>query len=538
LGAVETSDNPAAAAQLGAGWTRLQFLWSDIQPNDSGQWNDAKLEALVNSEIAAGRQVVGLVVNTPPWARQDGGRAGVPSGMELPASDPNNVWAAFLRRLVTKYAGRVNHWIIWNEPDIWDAKYGGQTWGGTVEEFLQFQRVAYTVTKAANPNAMVHLAGFTYWWDVNYGRAPFFKRFLDALVRDPNAASNNYFFDVATVHQYFQTDTIYDLTLWHHTLMREHGFDKPVWLVETNAAPSLDPAWLAPDSKFRITLDEQGAFIIQMFAMSIAAGAERIAVYKLADTPGDKAANPEPFGLIRMDGSQRPAFRAFQLAANYLAGYRSATLDRRDQVAQVTVDRGGQTTTVVWSRVGPPQSVTLKARAPRALIVDTRNGATRTQEAAGGQYTFDVPGATCSHPAGDGCLIGGWPMLVIEGSGGSAPPISPPLPQATLAPAAQPATRLITQTATSTPTVKPSATATPTASPTATSTATPTATPTSTSSPTATATTVPTRSPTLTPTPNLAVNAPRFDARAGLVVVGVLLALFVGWRLCSRPPHH
>src|SRR5512136_2935267 len=45
LGAVETSDQPASAAQLGAGWTRLRFVWSDIQPNDSGQWNDAALEA-------------------------------------------------------------------------------------------------------------------------------------------------------------------------------------------------------------------------------------------------------------------------------------------------------------------------------------------------------------------------------------------------------------------------------------------------------------------------------------------------------------
>jgi len=42
-------------------------------------------------------------------------------------------------------------------------------------------------------------------------------------------------------------------------------------------------AWLAPDSRFRITLDEQGAFILQAFAMGIAAGAERIAVYNWAD---------------------------------------------------------------------------------------------------------------------------------------------------------------------------------------------------------------------------------------------------------------
>ena len=53
----------------------------------------------------------------------------------------------------------------------------GQTWGGSVDEFLQFQRIAYTVAKSANPNAVIHLAGFTYWWDVNYNRVPFFQAF-------------------------------------------------------------------------------------------------------------------------------------------------------------------------------------------------------------------------------------------------------------------------------------------------------------------------------------------------------------------------
>ncbi len=539
FGAVDASDNPAAAAQLGVGWTRLRFVWSDIQPNDSGQWNDASLEAQVNSEIAAGREVAGLIVNTPPWARKDGNKAGVPGGMELPASDANNLWATFLRRLVAQYAGRVNHWIIWNEPDIWDGQYSGQTWGGSVDEFLQFQRLAYTVAKSANPNAVIHLAGFTYWWDVNYNRTPFFKRFLDALRNDPNAAANNYYFDVATVHQYFRTDVVYDLTLWHHTLMRAYGFDKPLWLVETNAAPSLDPAWLVPESQFKITLDEQGAFIVQVFAVGIAAGAERIAVYKLADTPGDKAANPEPFGLVRMDGSQRPAFKAFQVAATYLAGFRSATLDRRDEVAQVTVDRGDQTTTVLWSRVPSPQKVTLGARAGSALVVDTRTGSARTQGASGGAYTINLPGSTCTQPVGGACPVGGWPVLVVEqGSGGVGQPVpQTPRPSATLSALAPgrsvgasqtvvAATPRPTSTAMSTPTPSPTQAPTDTPTPTAAPTRTPTLTPTATSTPSTT--------PTLTPTPNLAASSPEFDPRSGVVLLGVCVIFLAASRLWPR----
>jgi hypothetical protein len=272
-------------------------------------------------------------------------------------------------------------------------------------------------------------------------------------------------------------------------MMRAYGFDKPVWLVETNAAPSLDPTWLAPDSQFRITLDEQGAFIVQAFAVGIAAGAERIAIYKLADTPGDKAANPEPFGLVRLDGSQRPAFKAFRIAVMYLSEYRSATLDRRDQVAQVTVDRGGQTTTVLWSRVPSPQKVTLGARAGSALIVDTRTGAARTQGASNGAYTLDLAGSICTQPVSGACLIGGWPVLVVEqGRGGSAPSqsASQPVPQAThssatgttpvpaggagasqtVATETRIPTAPATPTPTSSPTLTPTSTPTPTALPT------------------------------------------------------------------------
>jgi hypothetical protein len=543
FGVVDAFDNPAEASQLGAGWTRIRFQWSAIQPNDAGQWNDAALEALVNSEIAAGREVVGLVVNTPPWALKSDDNAGVPAGMELPLDNPENLWAALTRRLVTKYAGRVNHWIIWNEPDIWDSKYPGQTWGGSADEFLQLERIAYLVAKSANPNAVIHLAGLTFWWDAQAKRTPFFQRFLDALRNDPNAAANDYYFDVVTSHQYFRPDTVYDLTLWHHTMMRAYGFDKPVWLVETNAAPSLDPTWLAPGSQFQITLEEQAAFVVQAFAMGLAGGAERIAVYKMADTPGDKTANPEPFGLVRMDGSRRPAFAAFQVVATHLAGFRSATLDRRDQVAQVTVDRGTQTTTVLWSRVPSPQRVTLGARAGSALVVNTQTGAARTQGAPGGQYTLDLPGAVCTQPADGGCLIGGWPILVVEQGGGGAAPsqsVSQPTsysvtlsisPSVALSTGQSVAQSLVYSTTRVVGQVVAVATVTPTETPTATLTPTPlpTQTPTATSTPTVT----PSVTPTLTPTPNAAVSSPEFDARSGIAIGGIVVVFLAAF--AARP---
>jgi hypothetical protein len=544
FGAIDTFDNPAAATQLGAGWTRVRFPWADMQPNDSGQWNTSFFtDEQLNRELAAGREVVGLIVNTPPWALEDGNVPGVPSGLTLPDDDPNNLWAAFVRKIVGQYAGRINHWVIWNEPDVWEPSYPGRTWGGNEKDFFQLLRVAYNVIKQTNPNATVHLSAFTYYWDTNYGRTPFFTRLLDEMVKDRAAAEHNYYFDVASANLYFRTDTIYDLTAWHHQQMREHGFDKPLWLTETNAAPSTDPAWPVANPTFPITLDEQAHFIIQSMAMALAGGANRVAIYKMADVPADQAANPEPFGLVREDGSRRPAFSAFQVGSSYLAGFTEASLtERTDRHTIVTVKRGDSGwTTAAWTRQPSPVKISVAAHTDRATLIDW-NGRKQTISARDGKYEIEIAGATCT----GGCIIGGAPRLIVEGSIGSAKidaPSGSSAKPATIVPSAISetisapvvestsitTTPVMTSTATPRPTRTPTATATATATltPTLTSTATSTATrrPTSTATATSTATETPTATvaPTIQPTPTIApVATPETGGLPPLVIVGGL----------------
>jgi hypothetical protein len=542
FGVIDTFDNPQAATQLGAGWTRVRFPWADMQPNDSGQWNTSFFtDEQLNRELAAGREVVGLIVNTPPWALQDSNVPGVPSGLYLREDDPNNLWATFVRRLVSQYAGRINHWIIWNEPDIWEPSYPGRTWGSDEKDFLQLLRIAYNVIKQINPNAVVHLSAFTYFWDTNYGRTPFFKRLLDEMQKDRAAAEHNYYFDVASANLYFRPDNVYDLIAWHHQQMREHGFDKPIWLTETNAAPSTDPAWPVPNPTFSITLDEQAHFIIQSMAMALAAGASRVAIYKMADVPADRAANPEPFGLVREDGSRRPAFSAFQVGSNYLAGFTDASLvERNDLYTAVAVKRGeAGWTTVAWTRQPSPQKISVPAHTNQATLVDW-NGSRQTVTAHDGKYEIEIAGATCT----GGCIIGGAPRLIVEGSIGTAKIDAPSNPAAhvaqataTIAAPASAGTIAATEVATITATRRPTRTPTPTASFTATTTATAMATATATPRPTATATATATTMPSPT-TPATATATPEAPAAeignmpplliiGGLGIAVVVIALYV-----------
>ena len=78
-------------------------------------------------------------------------------------------------------------------------------------------------------------------------------------------------------------------------------------------------------------------------------------IFKLQDTDSDRLANPEPFGLVRLDGSRRPAFETYRIAAQYLAGAHNAVRERWNEVGQIRLDQGDFTTTMLFARLPLPQ---------------------------------------------------------------------------------------------------------------------------------------------------------------------------------------
>lgn len=452
FGVIESPENPQAAAELGVGWTRITFQWAEVQAGGPGTWTPKIDDAQLDAEIAAGREVVGLLIGIPDWARDENL---LPQGLRLPPADPENTWATFVREAVGRYNGRIHHWVIWNEPDI-AATEIAHTWDGSVTDFAQLQRTAYLVAKEVDPTITIHLAAFTYWADVYAGTEQTMARLLDELLADPAAAQHNAYFDVATAHLYFQPNQIYDLLTLFQDIMRRRGLAQPIWLVETNAPPVDDPAWPVGDHHLYVTQAEQAAFMPQALAAALAAGAERIAVYKLQDTDTDRAANPEPFGLLRQNGEQRPAFTTYQVAIQHLAQAQHVERLRWDGVGQFRLDQPDRTTMVLFNRLFFSQEAAVAAVAPTALLVD-QWGTAQPITATHGVYTVTLPAAPCSQPIGDYCMIGGPTFYLVQANNGGAPP-DLPVPTATPTP-------MPTPTASLTPT--PTATAPPTASATA-----------------------------------------------------------------------
>ncbi len=459
FGVVEAYTAPNSARELGTAWTRVRFQWAETQAGGPGTWTPQISDEQIESELAAGRLVVGLLIGIPEWARDD---AQLPRGLWLSHDDPENTWGAFVQQVVGQYAGRIDHWVIWNEPDI-EATAVAHTWDGTVDDFYQLQHVAYLAAKEANPESTIHLSAFTYWADVYADQEQYMARLLDRILADPQAAAHNYYFDIATAHLYFQPDQIYDLLLLFQEIMKERGIDKPIWLVETNAPPHDDPAWPVTEHTLSVMQDEQAAFMPQALVSALAAGAERIAVYKMMDTPDDRQANPEPFGLLRMDGSRRPAFRALQVAMQNLTGTRQVSRERWDAVGQFNVQQQDRETTILFARLADAQQVEIKAIAEQARLVDLR-GTERLVEAEDGRYVIDLPPALCIQTIGDYCMIGGSTFYLIQALDGGEPPegAAPILPQPTITPTPI-ASATIPATATSTITpMPPSPTKTPT----------------------------------------------------------------------------
>ena len=265
------------------------------------------------------------------------------------------------------YRGKIDSWIIWNEPDITpeapNAAYF--LWAGTPADYYQLLKVAYAQRPGGRPRGADRAAPVTYWTDIHLGREQWFGRFLDAVAADPTARQHGQYFDVCALNLYTSPQSLYTVPNLYHQLMRERGFDKPIWVTETNVVPHDDPvnagSPLATRAQRRASLAEQADFVVQALAMGLAAGVQRVAVYRMKDGDGDVV---DGQALLREDLSPRPAYGAFQVAAQYFSRFEAARLFAPGDLRQVVFDSRARRVSVLWA-AGPQPLTRAGARRGR-----------------------------------------------------------------------------------------------------------------------------------------------------------------------------
>jgi hypothetical protein len=412
FGVIEGMWLPDDACALGVGWERIIFDWAQHQPTSPDDWHTLNVDdRWLAAARACGREVIAVVKSTPAWATDGLAGAGVPRGLHLPLDDPGNVWANFMRRAAEYYAPRgVRRFIIWNEPDI-DRETYGYEFEGDLEDYFQLLKVAALAAKQGNPAALIHLAGTTYWHDVNVGRRLYIDRLLERIHADPDAAQHDHYFDALTLHIYFRVETVYDIVRAMRNVLEAHGLGhKHVWIVETNASPNLDPQWRVSRPVWQIDLAQQASYLVQAAALGLAAGADHIGVYKLFDwnlPPG-----AESFGLVRADQSRRPAFDAWRTVIQHFQGVDRAAAAANARAAAVYLKRrDGASIAVGWARTAEPVVLDVPISGGSALILNEYGGIIRVNPSDAG-YHLLLPGAACN-PA-DGCPVGGRTALLIH----------------------------------------------------------------------------------------------------------------------------
>ena len=394
----EVSDGNARAADLGLSWTRELFYWSSLNaPGDVG--NIQYTSRYYQTPLS----VVGLIEFTPAYA---GGGNGLqpPRGIRLPWNDPGNHFGQFARRLAQNMAGTVDQWIIWNEPDICQPTMHGYSWAGTPEDYYYFLKTGYLAIKAGNPRATVIFASLGIVdgpCHTDGTDTTFFNRWLAEARRD-NAAAGNWYFDAISLDIHKEPERVYEIIRLYQSLMTKYGFAKPVWLMETSVPVAGDGSAVGQD--FAVDKGNQQSYLIQAYANALAAGAERIAVYKMAYFPPDD-----------------PAYRTLKVAFKYLAGVTSGsktpevTGASHTGVVRIALDGPGFRTTVVYNRSQTRRQVQVPANAAYAFLAD-KYGSERLIYPEKGVYTLDLEGATGIYYSqwGTFTFVGGSPLMLRE----------------------------------------------------------------------------------------------------------------------------
>ncbi|MCX7599023.1 MAG: hypothetical protein N2512_09185 [Armatimonadetes bacterium] len=258
----------AVGRKLGIQWARchdmMQWTWWDrVQPNSRDEWvwyDDA--QRIVDE---AGMETSGEFLWVPPWAQKVGPDAPGDRRAYPPASLDD--FSRYVYETVSHYQASIKHWEVWNEPHFHGF------WAGTPEEYAELLKAAYRAAKQADPDCVVLGGG-----GVNPRAMAWIEQFFQAVGDDRCM-------DGFTYH-YLEPDYGPHVMPRLKELLRRHGVTGPLWNSEENV-PSTSffdqcrATHAEPEARYHF---RNACFeLVRCYMENIAAGAERIFYYELAD---------------------------------------------------------------------------------------------------------------------------------------------------------------------------------------------------------------------------------------------------------------
>ena len=256
--------------------------WSGIEPS-KGTWDFRGVDELLSNAQRNGIEVSGLLYYSPRWL-----------GTErhvLPSANLAD-WSRYVRAVVGHTQGRVSHFEIWNEPN--SPAFAAN---GSPSRYAALVRKTHEAAKAVNPEVQLGLGVADY--DVNY-----LERTIAA------GAAGKY--DFIAVHPYSMLATL----LEGHEAMFMNMVPNLRRMLKAQDPGNADvPIWMTEIGAKAGTFGEatQAQLALKAYVLAIAQGVERIHWYEAVD--GESS-----YGLLRSDGSPRPAYLGLQRLIQQLGG--------------------------------------------------------------------------------------------------------------------------------------------------------------------------------------------------------------------------
>lgn len=289
---VQLDADMAKIVETGAKWLRFDVAAVNHEQTQ-GNTNWAGVDRIMNSADAHNLKVLGACTTLPTWVRP----AGTPWNYGPTTAAQRSAFADFCTRGAQRYVGRMDAWELWNEPNL------DQFWSPTpsASNYKLLIEATYGSVKAASGVPVI--AGGTGW----AGGTPD----IDSVVWYQNlyAAGGKPFFDAATTHPYPDLAGI----AWGETAksvqvrqtMNANGDSaKQLWGTETGAPTGGSGSTTEAGQANLLT----ATYDLWIGSQIIPAGP--LFTYTLRDTGGTDREGY--FGIIRTDGTSKPAFTALQ----------------------------------------------------------------------------------------------------------------------------------------------------------------------------------------------------------------------------------
>ncbi|QEC47109.1 cellulase family glycosylhydrolase [Baekduia soli] len=317
-----TPDRVSEAIATGAKTVRIFALWKDFEPDARGQYpsHDVNLantikvyDDAIHQLNAAGAKPLFVVTEAPAWASGS-------TDVDVPPANPAD-FADFLKRFAAhnRTVGAVAGYEVWNEPDeniFWHP-------APDATQYAAMLRAAYAGIKAGDPAATVvagPMTGNDYQWLENLYTAGAQGSFDVVAVHTDTAC-----LDRGPDAFYRENDgklarfTFLGYRTVHDTMVAHGDGGKPIWMSElgwssTGGVPNSCTrgqwAGLKPSG---VTEAQQAGYLAKAYGcLANDPYVTQALWFTMRDTSTEPVDELNHYGLLRTDGSAKPALGTFR----------------------------------------------------------------------------------------------------------------------------------------------------------------------------------------------------------------------------------